>query len=247
MTDSKQPSILVAAPTSIHKDYCLKEWAEQYNNFTYPNKNILVVDNSPNKTHLKVLNEHINGKVVRLRKGKHLREIVCNCQNYIRQYVLDNNYDYLLFAETDIFIDNNPDIIEHLVARSVANNIPIVGIPYFTFHGEKTRYLAMHLEELHIGAAKSQIMRPDWAIHFHDGQFKPAYQFGFGFVLIHRTVLERIPFRINKEDDGLNAYSDSYWHEDVFLSKTPAYLDTSFVARHENSHWGDIYKKEKRG
>jgi len=40
-----QQKILVGCPTSFHKEYCLKEYAEAINKLTYKNHDVLLVDN----------------------------------------------------------------------------------------------------------------------------------------------------------------------------------------------------------
>ena len=48
-----RPKILVGCPTSHHKDYCLTEYMAGLKKLTYPNKKILIVENSKNDEYFK--------------------------------------------------------------------------------------------------------------------------------------------------------------------------------------------------
>ena len=50
------PKILLALPTSSHKDYCLNDFTKMLKSLTYPNLHIYIVDNSKDKNHVLKLN-----------------------------------------------------------------------------------------------------------------------------------------------------------------------------------------------
>ena len=48
-----KPRILVGCPTSFHKEYALEQYAESIKSLTYPNYDILLVDNSKDDVYFK--------------------------------------------------------------------------------------------------------------------------------------------------------------------------------------------------
>ena len=48
-----KPKILVGCPTSFHKEYALEQYAESIKALTYPNYDILLVDNSKDDVYFK--------------------------------------------------------------------------------------------------------------------------------------------------------------------------------------------------
>ena len=75
---------------------------------------------------------------------------------------------------------------------------------------------------------------------FADGTVKKAYQIGQGCLLMHRSVVEKIPYRVEAGEDS---HADTYLHIDLKKNNIPCYVDTRFMCQHENGNWNKIYKE----
>ena len=125
MKKEKFPKVLVGCPTSNYKEYCLKEYAEAVKSLTYPNYNILLIDNSKDDIYLK----KINGIGLPAKKGPWfegaLKRIITS-RNILREEILEKGYDYLLSLEQDVI--SPKDIIERLLRHKKQ----VISAIYFT-------------------------------------------------------------------------------------------------------------------
>ena len=233
----KQHKILLGTLTSHHKDYCLDQWAKYVKSLTYP-VDVLVLDNSEDEAHVKKITDlGLNAIHYRTERDT-IQEIMCDCNNYIRDKVLKENYDFLFSLETDVF--SAPNIIENLLLHRK----PVVGVPYFIHKHYDSKLITFDVEEF--GDFRlSGSMKPKQAFKYVDGTVKRAHQLGLGCILIHRSVLEMIEFRI--EDDQTGSHPDSFFHQDCLAKGIPVYADTMEIATHINTAtWLDIYKQQNK-
>ncbi len=80
----------------------------------------------------------------------------------------------------------------------------------------------------------SQVVRLVSSCLKHDGTLQNAWANGIGCNLIHRSILEQVKFRYDKERDGL---CDSWFAWDLKALGIPMYVDTSMYAYHKNKDW----------
>jgi len=229
------PRILVAAPTSNLKDYCFEEYVEQVRNFTYPNYDILLVDNSEDKKyHHKILEAGIRC-IHHKPKGSPI-EYITECQNIIRGVAIEGGYDYVFMLESDVFVPAN--IIEHMLCGGA----DVYTITYFiTKKGKHSVCLhGMPTNELR---TSTKVLEEDVSAAVWTGEIKDIKQFkigedfrlygtGIGCTLFKTSVLKEIPFRIDKQFPA--AFSDSYWYLDAERAGITTILDTSLIATHKS-------------
>jgi cellulose synthase/poly-beta-1,6-N-acetylglucosamine synthase-like glycosyltransferase len=243
MSDFKK--VLVSCPTAAAKNYCFKEWIDNVMNFTYPNFDIRLFDNTDDKgANANYLNDYINTEYGN-KSGKFFAENtlvkhnlktssiiakMCFSHNDCRNYALDNDYDYLLHLESDVFPPK--DVIERLMFRQKN----ITGGLYFT--GEGKHRVAMVMERLQLteNYITSMYIYPNSGeIRLFDGDIHQVAQLGLGCVLISRKAMERVKFRYIPDR---NFHPDTYFSEDCDTLNIPIHLDSSVVCRHENRLWG---------
>lgn len=248
--------ILVAAPTARAKNYCFKAWIENVLQFTYPNYDVFLSDNTDDKganviwLEQRFLNSYdpvhrslgdVNFNVVdtialnKLPKGLGVIKKMTFGHNDCRQYALDNNYDYLLHLETDVFPPK--DVIEKLIAH----NMPVVGGLYYRDEGFYRKPMLQRNVRLAPNRVGSINFSHDEDILLQNGPAKYA-AVGLGCVLISRDTLEKIKFRCLDVD---SFHPDSYFSEDCFKYNIPIYLDPDVVCRHDNRPWGEYGKDFK--
>uniref|UniRef100_A0A6M3J5I1 Glycosyltransferase n=1 Tax=viral metagenome TaxID=1070528 RepID=A0A6M3J5I1_9ZZZZ len=175
-------------------------------------------------------------------RGKSNQVYIWESQDLLRRKFLESDCEYYFSLESDIFPPF--DIVERLIAHE----LPIVGVPYFIDLG-KASYLL--IQQLDVGISPKldltgYNMHPIASFMLMDGRLKLTNGNGIGCTLIHRDVIESVPFRIV---DGMIYHSDSYFYEDLFLMGIENYIDTSIHIQHRNSDWGKItdmdYKENK--
>jgi hypothetical protein len=118
------PKVLVAIPTYQGKDYVFKENFQAIKNLDYPNYDYVYIDNSVGTSYAKKLRMR-GANVVRVNRGANSRQALCNAQNYARDKVLSDGYDYLLFIESDLVPDRD------VVNRLMRHGRQVVGSVYF--------------------------------------------------------------------------------------------------------------------
>lgn len=216
----------MACPISQVKDYCLPEWLSHVSKLSYPNKDYYFVDNTKDRSYHKSINR-IGFDCDHIKPKKDLNDTLAESQNMIREKVLSDGYDYLMFIECDQFVPL--DIIEKL---SHHNN-QVVGISYPIFRGENIRSVATKSTSMgnHV---KMQSLRVEEEFSFSGNGLMRVDAIGFGCVLIHRNVLEKVKFRNGK--DG--CATDSSFYEDCYRLNIPIHIDTDKTSHHNSDGVG---------
>jgi hypothetical protein len=224
-----KPKVLLAAPTSIFKDYVFLEWYLHASTLTYPNYDIVICDNSLDTSYAPKLRRMGVKTLYVSPRGKTPRQYIAESQNMLREVFLEGRYDYFFSLEVDIFPPRN--IIEKLLSCGK----PIVSAPYFYDFGIKSKPLVHYFVQKPDGGITTHCANLSEAIDWLDGTVKPIYQSGVGCTLIERSILEKIPFRW---ESGNNGFSDSFLYYDLtYKLKINNWLDTSILCRHYNSDW----------
>jgi hypothetical protein len=228
-------SILVAAPTSDKKDYCLDVYTRQILSFTHPNYDIFIVDNSEDPNHIdRFWDLGLDAERVEP-KGSPV-EFITESQNIIREKVLMDGYEWLFMLETDVFVPLN--ILEYLVMYSN----PVHTFSYFISNEGS----ALCLQGITTQVENKRGMRldPYTGDSLFKGEIKPiseykvgmdfdVYATGVGCTFIHRDVLQEVEFRVDKESPGI--FSDSYFFMDLKRLGISPVLDTTIIPAHYRS------------
>lgn len=118
--------------------YCHKEFFNAIKTLTYPNYDILIIENSQDNEYFNELKQ--DSKIITLKYNpsetdKMLR--IINSRNKIIQYALENNYEYILMMDSDVIPPKN--IIQELLKH----NKDIVSGIYFNYFvcSGKTKFL----------------------------------------------------------------------------------------------------------
>lgn len=111
----KTPKVLVAMPTYDGKEYCFQEWIDNVKNFTYPNYDILVVDNSKtedyyNKYKSQIPMVHLTFRPDEKDDGMYR---VCRSMAEIQRHFLKEGYTHWMNIEADVI--PSKDVIEILM------------------------------------------------------------------------------------------------------------------------------------
>lgn len=240
--------ILLATPTAKHKDYCAKEFIDQIIQIKETfNKdigivNILIVDNSKDPEYHKRLVELLGNKgeilYYKAREGQDMRDYMTDCNNIIRERVLTGNYNYLFSLESDIFCPKNT--LEYLLIQKRK----VIGLPYFTKHNYYSQIMVMETDDFGLTNITNYKTLKRAFITF-EGKVQKNYMIGLGCLLIHRSVLEKIKFRVDLKAKE-RGHADTYFHIDLRKQGIDSYLATKYYCHHQNSSWFKIYQKENQ-
>jgi len=221
------PKVLVGCPTSEHKRECLRDFSVGVKRLSYPNFDVLILDNSLGEEYIK----EIRAMGLNAEKSPYFEkasERVIHARNILRKKVLDEGYDYLLILEQDVIPPS--DVIERMVVK---NEKIVSGVTF-------------HLFESELDGKKMLQMRPligEWdknagiGLRFYDTDnvikaFHNIYvgYCAFGCALIHRDVLSEISFRF-EEQNGVVFWDDYCFCKDVF-GKHKILADLSLKCKH---------------
>jgi hypothetical protein len=224
--------VLIASPTSKHKDYCFNEWKNHVKKLTYP-ADVLIIDNTKDDgQYAKYLSRFFKTAHVKWDPEDDIYSIITKSQNIIRDYTLYNGYDYLMMIESDIMPSFN--VIEYLLSL----NKRVCSLPYFTYTAFQSKLLQFETEDF--GSERySHCMNLDKTFFNWDGITKPKHQPGLGCILIHRSVLKKIKFRCAPDYPA-----DTFFHEDINKLGINCYVSELYFAEHKNSNWFKILKNE---
>lgn len=231
----KIPKVIVATCTYEGKHYAFKKWWKGVQSLTYPIKEILIVDNTAdNGNYARKLRRLTQGKatVKRAPRLKNSRDTLSASQNTIRQYVIDNDFDYWMSIESDVVPPT--DAIENLMKwfRPVMGGLYEIGFE----NKAGRRYCVFLTHEKKGGLNGTRIISSE-----ENEQLKKikgsvrVHGCGIGCTLIRRDIVEKYVFWTDERFS--NKHSDVYFYMDLWNDKIPVYVDTNVVCEHYNSDW----------
>jgi hypothetical protein len=230
------PKILIATPTYEGKNYCLAEFMDNVASFTYPRQfcKFVVFDNSATPANAEYISKKYKVDVVwKDYAGTTVIEKLALTHEAIRNYAINNGYDFILHLESDVF-PSRPDVIEQLLFTRKK----IVGVPYMLFSGGQRRLITTGIPRLN---ARSENFIGSYQLGHHhhwfvDGTVKRCGTNGLGCTLLHVKTIAGIPFRFVPGDD---AAPDTHFSRDLLLHNIPYYVHTGLHAFHWNKEeWG---------
>jgi GT2 family glycosyltransferase len=233
--------VLVGSPVNEAYEYCLDEYLEGLKSLTYPDYDILLIDNSKTDTFYNKL-KSLNIPVIRGEWFEEPRDRQVHGRNILREKAIEG-YDYFLNLDQDVIPPK--DIIERFLAHK---RRVLTGI-YFNY-----KQFTQKEEGTNEGTRHGKVFPTIWAIteggvrQIEESELKPAKVIpvglcGSGCLFIHKSVLKKITFHYSKENDDPEfkklIFDDSYFCNDLKNLKIPVYADTSMICKHliKNKPW----------
>jgi hypothetical protein len=109
------PKVLVSCPTFDGKEYCFQQWIDCVKNLTYPNYDILAVDNSKTPDFYNKYKDQI--PMIRMEFGPDEKDDgmyrVCKSMAEVQRHFLKGNYTHWMNIEADVIPP--PNVIETLM------------------------------------------------------------------------------------------------------------------------------------
>ncbi len=214
------PKVLIGIVTYDGDSYCLPELARTLELCTYPNKDIIIVDNSKGDGY-KARLEGMGFRVIKDRpEGERIDKIVRG-RNLVREVFLKSDADYLFFLDSDVIM--RPDYLIRLVmhAKDIVSGLYLAN---FVIDGTQRILPVVYerVDERHVRHMLRHEVDEDRLI--------PIGCAGLGCALIKRRVMERIPFR----NIGLSTTGgeDAAFYKDAIMAGFAPYGDTSIKCLH---------------
>jgi hypothetical protein len=218
------PKVLVGCPTSDLKDYALELYAEGVKALDYPNFDVLIVDNSKTDDYFKKIKK-LGLPVVKGPYNESARQRIIDSRNIIRQKVLDEGYDYFLSLEQDVVPPK--DVIQRLLNHDKK----IVTGVYFSYQTNNDVTLLVPLLWKKVKGEEVRFMLEKEVL---EPKLMEVGACGLGCILIHRSVLEKVKFRYDKEDKG---FDDMWFCKDASDAGFKIFADTSVKCKHLIKGW----------
>lgn len=215
------PKVLVGCPISDHHLYCIDEYLGGLKSLDYKNFEVLLVDNSKDVAYSQVLKDK-GFNVIKTPYLGGARDRIVKSRNKLRQYVLDNGFDYLLSLEADVVPPF--DIIQRLLVH----NKDVVSGVYFNNLEKDGRIQTLMLLWVNRGDDKNTIYHVS-ETELANPRLIEVAMCGLGGVLISRKVLEKVEFRYDK---AFVSFDDVWFCKDVKANGFSIYGDTGVVCRH---------------
>jgi glycosyltransferase involved in cell wall biosynthesis len=234
MTGKVYPKVLVASPTYNGKDYIFQEHWDAIRKLDYPNYDYIYIDNSKGDSYLSLLRRR-GAKVVHVPRGQNSRQALCNAQNWAREKVLSEGYDYLMFIESDII--PTPDAISRLISYE----LPVVGATYYLKdHQQNLEVPCIFFTEYkpEVDANGTRLITLQEVPGFLNTGLRQVHGMGLGCTVFRRDIIERFSFWHDERFD--NKHSDVYYYMDLHNNKIPVYVDTNFIVKHYPSDWAFV-------
>ncbi len=214
MEMEKLPRVLVGCPTDSQKEYCLERYAESVKTLSYPQYDVLMIDNSFGEKYLEKI-KRFKVPAIHVRVSDNAAENVIHCANLLREKVLAEGYDYLLMLESDVIPPR--DIIE----RFLKLNHQITAGVIFHVYGEVKdgQRVIQHRALL---ALRQDKKNPNLLTFFKPEQVAQAdYPLevdytSFGCIMIHRDILKQFKFRYEPYISKTSGREDILWHDMCF-------------------------------
>jgi len=233
--------VLLACPTSEKKAYIQEAWLKHLSKLSYPNLDILIVDNSETIDNSKKIESYgiKNLKVIWVGdkidfKKDSLRLIMTRCTNLIFKYFLKRNYSHWVSLESDNFPPLN--FIEHLMAQ----NKSCAGLSYFHGGGIQLSHTIMHRITKTGHCIDLKCKETYYEV---TGGFIPVYQCGIGCMLVKRNVIKKIP-KLEYFDSAVGLFPDAFFLDELYqkFNYFP-YIDTRHYCIHYNNDkiWEGIH------
>ncbi len=216
--------ILVGCPTADYYKYCKEDYLNAVKSLAYKNADFLLIDNSKDNSYFNELKSKI--PVIKTERMENLRELVARDRNILREKVLNENYDYFLSLEIDVI----PPI--NLIERLLSHKKEIVSAVYYKEYdvevNNKNINKKVILPLLWKQVNKDEVIQLTSG-EVEDNNLKEVAICGLGCVLIHRSVLEKVKFRVEENNDSCD---DTWFCYDARKLNFKIYADTSIKCRH---------------
>lgn len=234
---TEYPKVLVGVTVYEDKDYIFDEFYANVKNLSYPNYEVLIVDNSATKKYYSKLKRR-GVPVVHVNRGANSRVAHAKSLNKIRDHFLAGDYEYWMSIESDLI----PPV--GIIERLMKHDKDTVGCMYNIGYADNTQepprpclFVTVVNEETKSISTKN--LNPKEGFGLFGKGVMPIHGCGIGCSLVKRHILEKIPFQYNTDVDTV-MHSDVLFYMDMHNMGLQNHVDTDIFIPHFNSKWGNV-------
>lgn len=216
----ESPKVFIGIITAEAKQYAEDLFMLHLNQITYPNKEIVIVDNSEDVNYCVYLCKY-GHRVIRETRFKDLRKTLIHSRNRLRKEFLESDCDYFFSLESDVLCI--PDAIDQLMMR---RKEIVSGIYCYPSGAPIAFDYAFFSNEMR-QRVRTDVCRAD--------ELLSIKIIGLGLALIKREVIEKIKFRYV---DSASGTDDVWFSLDALAHGYKVYLDTAVKCDHYGNYGG---------
>ncbi len=215
------PKVLVGCPTYGGHGFCIKRFLTSLKEIRYPDFDVLFVDNSEKEDHANLIKSQGYEVIRNKEKTDDKVHAIIQNRNILIKRVLEKDYDYLLFLDTDVLAP------ERVIEKLVSHNKDIVSgvCP----GRQKIKGRSLIAPVIYDFADKEGYVKPIPINKILEDTFFEIAACGFGCCLIKKEVLQKINLRYNKE---LGGGEDFPFCKDAREKGYKIFADTSIRCTH---------------
>ena len=189
------------------------------------------------------------GKIDNLNRGEHFKNVTLKLEDQKlvnikldlvdeSKLVLGRIYQFIITTELKNETDTFLQCQSYQAMEDISDAIEIDRL-YDIFYGKRRKAMVQMDEKYDrsVRAFRTSEFIEESEPLFFDGTVKKVFHAGIGCALIHRSILEKIPFRVEK---GNNSHSDTFFAFDCFQHNIPIYVDTELQCKHLNFTWLNV-------
>jgi len=250
------PRVLVATTTYQGKDYAFEKYIDSIRSIKYPNYKHLMVDTSQGTSYLSTLRRR-GVRTLQADAGDDAYEAVTNGYQKIWDYALDNNFDYVLTVESDLYPE--PDVIDRLLLhdKEIVGSWYFLGLPHQDEYFQPCIMVDRETEQGMIGSRMlgtkykldggKVISRQEIGRWWKSG-LQPCHGCGFGCTLIDTDLMAEIPELDHIDRGGDKQHTDTWFYFQLRNNGIQPFVDTDREVDHDPSPWTDkkTWRKEQK-
>ena len=233
----KFPKVLITSVTSDRHDYVQQLCFGTIKMFDYPNFDFKIIEISKNKKNFDFLKSK-DYSVIRGEWKPEGMERLVGARNIQRKLTLEGDYDYMLNVDADTILP------KWALNKLVSHNKDCVGFVVPVGWQRISIPCVFKSGKIIYDSCRIALDFYDWPEIF---RLQPALikVHGSAYGLIHRRVLEQVPFRFTRD---FPVGEDVLFYNEIGDKGFEFWCDTSIIASHYRSSWAPrIYKLSKLG
>jgi len=262
------PKVLIATPVSERHKHLLDEWLKSLDSLDYENIEVCLVDTTPDiDEYYKLLKtKKVKGKKIKVfryawnYKKWMAVQWMAFAREKIRKYFLDNDFDFLMWLDDDIFLP------KWGIQRLLSYNKDNVGFYIHVYFEPETKPCLLKSGEIIMGKGLDYYLweeidaYKDFVKRFNEGtlneyeknlipfiikdtfhpQLFKTYGVNLGCLMVKREVIEQIPFRTHPTF----IYGEDLWYfAEANEKKFEFWVDTNYRCVHKNTEWTSLVEK----
>ena len=228
----KEPKVLVASPIYSGKHYMFPKWYENVQRLDYSNYDWIIVDNTSNMSYVSKLRRLGYKHIYHVPRGGSSRLGIARASEFIREYAIKHEYDYIMFIESDLLPPKN--IIKRLLnhEKYVAGAVYEIGLHKSVV--APRRPLIYQVGRTEDNKEILEILPPEEGYSMMGKGLIKTPAMGLGCCLIHSHIFKKFPFKWNSKG---KQHTDSLFYGDLWNAKEEVWVDTDILIPHYNRNW----------